>query len=181
MGCRRGAGVAAAFLRRHRFNVRQASSTRTACVYLYGDRNQYFKLATLLTHLGLILFLAGAAMTGAFGFETVLFVGEGQTAPVQPVGTPDNLLIKNLGFQAPQRPDGTFEDFRTDLAVYQDGQQIARRYHPRQRAAHVRRLRLPPEHLRAGGGPRDPRRRRDAGVAGPMILDGPSAASRRAS
>ncbi len=31
--------------------------------HIYGDRNQYLKLATLFTHLGLILFLAGAAVT----------------------------------------------------------------------------------------------------------------------
>ncbi|MFI5254722.1 MAG: cytochrome c biogenesis protein ResB, partial [Candidatus Limnocylindrales bacterium] len=95
--------------------------------FLYGDRNRYFKLATLLTHLGLILFIGGGAVTGAFGFETVLFVAAGQTAPVEPVGTPDNLLVKSLGFEAPQRPDGSFADFRTDLAVYRDGQQIARK------------------------------------------------------
>ena len=56
-----------------------------------------------------------------------MFVGEGQTAPVQPVGTPHNLLVKNIAFEAPRRADGSFEDFRTDLAVYQDGQQIARK------------------------------------------------------
>jgi cytochrome c biogenesis protein len=95
--------------------------------YLYADRNQYFKLATLLTHLGLVLFLAGGAVTAAFGFETVLFVGEGQTAPVAPVGTPHNLLVKNIDFEAPRRPDGSFEDFWTDLAVYQDGAQVARK------------------------------------------------------
>jgi cytochrome c biogenesis protein len=43
------------------------------------------------------------------------------------VGTPHNLLVKNISFEAPRRPDGSFEDFRTDLAVYQDGQQIARK------------------------------------------------------
>jgi len=112
-------------MRKRRFAVRQERD-EAGVVYLYGDRNRYFRLATLLTHLGLILFLAGAAVTGAFGFETVLFVGEGQTAPVEPVGTPGNLLVKNLGFSAPQRPDGSFEDFRTDIAVYRDGQQIAR-------------------------------------------------------
>jgi len=95
--------------------------------FVYGDRNQYFKLATLLTHLGLILFLAGGAITAGLGFETVLFVGEGQTAPVQPVGTEHNLLVKNVSFSAPQRPDGSFIDFSTDLAVYQDGQQVARK------------------------------------------------------
>lgn len=112
-------------LHRHRYATREAADA-DGVAYVYGDRNQYFKLGTLLTHLGLILFLAGAAITGAAGFETVLFVGEGQTAPVMPVGTPGNLLVKNLGFEAPQRPDGSFADFRTDLAVYRDGRQIAR-------------------------------------------------------
>ncbi|MGZ3631074.1 MAG: cytochrome c biogenesis protein ResB [Candidatus Limnocylindrales bacterium] len=116
--------VAAVFRRRH-YAVR-TERDEDGVAYVYGDRNRYFRLATLLTHLGLILFLVGAAVTGAFGFEAVLFVGEGQTAPVQPVGTPGNLLVKNLGFEAPQRADGSFVDFRTDLAVYRDGQEIAR-------------------------------------------------------
>ncbi|MGH2407224.1 MAG: cytochrome c biogenesis protein ResB, partial [Candidatus Limnocylindrales bacterium] len=119
-------------LRRRRYRVRRSEAGAieaqdASARHLYGDRNQYFKLATLLTHLGLILFLAGGGVTGAFGYETVIFVGEGQTAPVEPVGTPDNLLVKNLGFEAPLRPDGSFADFRTDLAVYRDGQQIARK------------------------------------------------------
>jgi len=117
--------VVANVLRGRRFKLRrnEVSGVR----HLYADRNQYFKLATLFTHLGLILFLAGGAITVAFGFETVVFVGEGQTAPVQAVGTPDNLLVKNIHFEAPTRPDGSFEDFRTDLAVYQNGQLIARK------------------------------------------------------
>jgi cytochrome c biogenesis protein len=95
--------------------------------HVYGDRNQYFKMATLFTHLGLILFLAGGAVTAGLGFETVIFVGEGQTAPVQAVGTPGNMLVKNISFEAPTRPDGTFMDFRTDLGVYRDGREIARK------------------------------------------------------
>ncbi len=104
-----------------------AHPPESAVRFVYGDRNQYFKMATLFTHLGLILFLAGGAVTGALGFETVVFVGEGQTAPVQPVGTPNNLLVKNVRFEAPTRPDGSFEDFRTDLAVYQNGREIGRK------------------------------------------------------
>lgn len=119
--------VAKALRARH-FKVRRgATEDGAGATYVYGDRNQYFRMATLLTHLGLILFLIGGAITAGFGFETVVFVGEGQTAPVQPVGTPHNLLVKNISFEAPQRPDGSFEDFRTDLAVYQDGQEIARK------------------------------------------------------
>ena len=96
-------------------------------IYVYGDKNQYFKLATLFTHLGLILFLAGAAVTTALGYETVVFLGEGDTAPVQAVGTPDNLLVKNVHFEAPTDAAGNFTDFRTDLAVYQNGQEVARK------------------------------------------------------
>lgn len=127
----------ARLLRGRHYKVRQASvegSAETSADagaptirYFYGDRNQYLKLATLFTHLGLILFLAGAAITTGLGYETVVFLGEGQTAPVQAVGTPDNLLVKNVHFEAPTRADGSFADFRTDLAVYQNGQEIARK------------------------------------------------------
>jgi cytochrome c biogenesis protein len=120
-------------LRGRHFKVRQetvevaADTLDKPIRHLYGDRNQYLKLATLFTHLGLILFLAGGAVTTAFGYETVVFLGEGQTAPVQAVGTPDNLLVKNIHFDAPRRPDGNFADFTTDLAVYRNGQEVARK------------------------------------------------------
>lgn len=114
-------------LRGKHYKVRRSVAQDGSVAWIYGDRNQYMKMATLLTHLGLILFLAGGAVTAALGFETVIFVGEGQTAPVQPVGTPGNLLVKNISFEAPRRTNGTFEDFRTDLAVYQDGTLIARK------------------------------------------------------
>jgi cytochrome c biogenesis protein len=117
-------------LRGNRYRIRHERVAREAgadVVHVYGDKNQYFKLATLFTHLGLILFLAGAAVTTGLGFETVVFLGEGDSAPVQAVGTPDNLLVKNIHFEAPTRPDGSFADFRTDLAVYQNGEQIARK------------------------------------------------------
>lgn len=115
-----------AVLRRNRFKVREAESDGVA--YLYGDRHQYVKMATLLTHLGLILFLLAGVVTSAFGDEQGLIVTEGDSLTVQPIGTPGLLLVKNLGFEAP----GFFEtgvatDFTTDLAVYQDGAEIARK------------------------------------------------------
>ena len=117
-------------LRGSRYRIRQqhvVQADGSDVVHIYGDKNQYFKLATMFTHLGLILFLAGAAVTTALGYETVVFLGEGDTAPVQVVGTPDNLLVKNVHFEAPTDAQGNFTDFRTDLAVYQNGEQIARK------------------------------------------------------
>ncbi|MEP7360782.1 MAG: cytochrome c biogenesis protein ResB [Chloroflexota bacterium] len=126
-----GADALRQTLRGARYKVREETASdknsATPILHLYGDKNQYMKLATLFTHLGLILFLAGAAVTTGLGFETVVFLGEGQTAPVQSVGTPDNLLVKNIHFDAPTRADGSFADFTTDLAVYQDGTEVARK------------------------------------------------------
>lgn len=115
----------AAFRRRH-FR-RQRVEHADGATYIYGVRNQFQKLATLLTHAGLVLFLAAGALTVAAGFETVVFVGEGETAPVQAVGTPGNLLVKNHAFYAPRHEDGSFADFRTDLSVYRDGEEVTRR------------------------------------------------------
>lgn len=122
-----GADELSTVFKRSRFKVRVERSADGATTWVYGDRNQYFKMATLLTHLGLILFLGGGALTAAIGFETIVFVAKGQTAPVRAVGTPDNLLVKNLEFQAPRNNRGGFADFWTDLAVYQNGEQVARK------------------------------------------------------
>jgi cytochrome c biogenesis protein len=95
--------------------------------YVYGDRNQYSKLATLFTHLGLITFLLAAAVSSRLGDEQGLVVAEGESLTVQPIGTPGLLLVKNLGFEAPGLDTGNATDFTTDLAVYQDGKEIARK------------------------------------------------------
>jgi cytochrome c biogenesis protein len=57
----------------------------------------------------------------------VLFLGNGQSAPIMPAGAPGNLIVKNVAFEAPRRPNGRFADFRTDLAVYRDGVEVARK------------------------------------------------------
>ncbi len=113
-------------LRRSGFHVREETAT-DGTRYVYGDRHQYTKMATLLTHLGLILFLIAAAATARLGDEQGLVVAEGQSLTVQPIGTPGLLLVKNIDFEAPGFDTGHPTDFTTDLAVYQDGHQIARK------------------------------------------------------
>lgn len=117
------AATVAATLRRHRFAVRQAEAN--GVTYLYGDRNRWTKLATLLTHTGLVLFLIAAAATASLGDEQALVVANGDALTVQPIGTPGLMLVRNLGFSAPGLETGHPSDFTTHLAVYQDGRQIA--------------------------------------------------------
>jgi cytochrome c biogenesis protein len=112
-------------LRRHHFRVRTAEAD--GATYVYGDRHRWTKMATLLTHTGLILFLVAAAVTSRLGVEEGLVVPEGQSLTVQPIGTPGLLLVKNFAFTAPGLDTGHPTDFTTDLAVYRDGELIARK------------------------------------------------------
>lgn len=113
-------------LRKHRFAVRQ-TTIEDGTTHVYGDRNRWTKLATLISHLGLVLFLVAAAVTSRLGDEQGLVVAEGETMTVQPIGTPGLLLVRNLGFEAPGFETGTPTDFTTDLEVYQDGTLLARK------------------------------------------------------
>jgi len=113
-------------LRRNRFTIRTAEVD--GLTYLYGDRNRWTRLATLISHLGLILFLVAAAVTSRLGDELGLVVAEGDTLTVQPIGTPGLLLVRNNGFEAPGLfENGMASDFVTDLSVYRDGELLARK------------------------------------------------------
>jgi cytochrome c biogenesis protein len=123
-------GVAAAdvrvALRRQRMRVR--SATVDGVEYLYGDRHRWTKLATLISHLGLILFLIAGVVTWRLGDEQGLIVAEGDTLVVQPIGTPGLLSVKNYDFEAPGFLEtGQATDFTTDLGVFKDGEEIARK------------------------------------------------------
>ena len=121
-----GAADVRSALRGQRFHVREAEVDGVR--YLYGDRNRWTKLATLATHLGLILFLVAAVVTWRFGDEQGLVIAEGDSLTVQPIGTPDLLVVKNYDFEAPGfAQTGQASDFTTDLGVFQNGQEVARK------------------------------------------------------
>lgn len=63
------AAVAAAF-RRHRFTIRQETGP-DGLAYVYGDRHRWTKLATLISHLGLILFLVAGLVTARLATSRV--------------------------------------------------------------------------------------------------------------
>jgi cytochrome c biogenesis protein len=113
-------------LRDHGFSVREAAEA-DGSRFVYGDRNRWTKLATLISHHGLILFLVAGLVTARLGDEQGLVVAEGDTLTVQPIGTPGLLLVKNLGFDAPGLETGVPSDFTTDLEVYRDGELLARK------------------------------------------------------
>ena len=115
-----------AALRRARFRIREETAS-DGTRYLYGDRHQYVKMATLISHAGLVGFLVAAGVTSRFGFEAGILLPIGQAVPIDSIGTSDLVSVKNLAFDAPRDAAGRFTDFATDLAVYQDGREIARK------------------------------------------------------
>jgi len=115
-----------AALRRARFRVRDVRAD-DGTRYLYGDRHQYVKMATLISHAGLVGFLLAAAVTSRFGFESGILLPVGQAVPVESIGSANLISVKNLAFEAPRDATGRFTDFTTDLAVYQGGREIARK------------------------------------------------------
>ena len=98
---RRRPTACAAVLRRHRFKVREATA-EDGPTYLYGDRHQYTKMATLLTHTGPGP-VPGRRGRDRRGWATSRgwSCPEGESLTVQPIGTPGLLLVKNLDFEAP--------------------------------------------------------------------------------
>ena len=151
-----------------------AARPSTASVYLYGDRNRWVKLATLLTHTGLVLFLVAAAITSRFGDEQGLVVAEGESLTVQPIGTPGPAPgpqpgVRGAGVRRDRQGDRLHDPPRG-----LPGREADRRQDdPRQRPARGRGLHLPPERVRPGARCRDPRRGRQAALDGPDPDDRP--------
>jgi cytochrome c biogenesis protein len=112
-------------LRRRRFRV--TASTEGDATYVFADRYPWAQFATFVSHLALILFLAGGFVTVITAREQQVLVAEGETPlPVFPIDDPDHMQI------AVEDAIGEFDatgfplDFRTYLVVYRNGEEVAR-------------------------------------------------------
>lgn len=113
-------------LRRRRYRV--VTTEEDGTIYLFADRFSWAQMATFISHLALILFLAGGLVTVATSREQQIFVAEGGAggAPVFAPTDPDHMQV------VVEDAVGTFDDsgfpldFRTKLVVYQGGLEVAR-------------------------------------------------------
>lgn len=112
-------------LRRRRFRV---STTREGdSTYVFADRYPWAQFATFISHLALILFLAGGFVTVLTSREQQVLIGEGETPlPVFAVDDPDHMQIAVEDAVGEFDASGFPLDFRTELVVYQDGEEVAR-------------------------------------------------------
>ena len=113
-------------LRREGYRVRLEAIGGTT--HLFGERNRFAPLASIASHASLVLIVVGMGfVTPRFGYEAALKVpiGEGR-----PTGFPDDsqtVLVQNEDFVANFDEAGAPLDYRTTLAVYRNGAQIARK------------------------------------------------------
>jgi cytochrome c biogenesis protein ResB len=109
-------------LRRHRYRVDRTQEGETT--YLFADRYGWAQLGTFVSHLALILFIAGALVSKFTGFSQDLFVGEGTTAPVFAVSNPNQMQVRVVDTVARFDSQGRPLDYRSELAIYKGGEEV---------------------------------------------------------
>ena len=92
---------------------------------VHGDRFRRSYRFTLVMHTGLVLLIAGAALSGALGYTQGILLTNGEALPVGKIGSAGGLVVENRAFSAPRTESGAFADFTTELALYRDGAQVA--------------------------------------------------------
>lgn len=95
-------------------------------VYLFADKFAWAQYGTFISHLALILFLAGAVVTKLVGFSSEITIPEGRTAPVFATIHPGQMQVENLRAGENTNAQGQVIRYFSELAVYKNGQQICR-------------------------------------------------------
>jgi cytochrome c biogenesis protein len=112
-------------LRRRHYKVRLEKEGGS--VFLFADRFPWAQLATFVSHLALILFLAGGLVTVMTAREYQVFAAEGESgAPVFATDDPDHMQVYVEDAIGRFDETGFPLDYRTYLTVYQGGVEVAR-------------------------------------------------------
>lgn len=109
-------------LRRMRFRIERTDEA--GATYVFADRYPWTQLATFVSHLALILFIAGGLVTALTGFTSDAFAGEGTTVPVFAVKDPNQLQVRVDDAVGVFGEKGNALDFRTHLTIFQNGEEV---------------------------------------------------------
>jgi cytochrome c biogenesis protein len=97
------------------------SQTSGNVLYLRGERNRLASLATLVTHLALLLLLLGTILSSGFGWREVLTIGPGEMVGV---GHGSRLALRNDGFTIARYSDGSVAAYQAQVAVIAGDQEL---------------------------------------------------------
>lgn len=117
---RQAAAAVAGALKRRGYRVRQEAVEGS--VYLAADKNRFFRLGTYLSHLSIILLIAGFVLGSYLGFrEQNFMVPEGST---RAIGYGSGLTLQLDSFVDEYYPDGPPKDYRSQVVLYKDGKEV---------------------------------------------------------
>ena len=110
-----------AALRRRRYRVQVERDGER--LYLRADRHRLPRLGTLLTHIGLMCLLLGAAVGGLWGWRAPALVV--QSGAVTAVGHDTGVALRCERFEIMRYADGTPRNYRADLTLLaEDGERL---------------------------------------------------------
>lgn len=107
-----------------RARYRVVTQTDEGAVALYADRYRLSRFGTYLSHLSLVLILAGTVIGGLWGFHDDEFIiPEGTT---RDVGRGTGLSVELVEFTDEYDVQGPPKDFRSEIVIYKDGAEVKR-------------------------------------------------------
>lgn len=107
-------------LRQHGYRVRVENDKDHT--YIAADKNRYFRLGTYVSHLSLILLVLAYILGSYLGFRNLDFtIAEGET---REIGYNTGLAVKLISFVDEYYPDNTPKDYRSEVILYENGQEV---------------------------------------------------------
>ena len=91
-------------------------------MFLCGKRNRLAALATLLTHLAVLLLALGTLLSAWYGWRAEVTVGPDETAAI---GHGSGLALRQEGFAISRYPDGSAAEYEARVSVIEDGAAVA--------------------------------------------------------
>jgi len=97
---------------------------------VFSERGRISRLGVYVTHLSVIVILAGALIGSLFGFEAFVSVIEGDTINTvflrDGLNTPKTLdfAVRCNNFDISLYPNGMVKDYTSDLSVFKDGREV---------------------------------------------------------
>jgi cytochrome c biogenesis protein len=103
---------------------RVSTEAEAGSVALYADRNRFSRFGTFVSHLSLVMILAGTVVGGMWGVSDPEFiVPEGMT---RDVGLGTDLSVRLEHFTDEYYVEGPPKDFRSEIVIFKDGEEVKR-------------------------------------------------------
>ena len=111
-------------LRSRRYRVSRVHESDTA-TELFAERYAWSQYGTFLSHLALLILLAGGVLTGLAGFQRTVAIAEARpAAPLFDDPGPDQIFVQMLDAHRGEDAAGNVIDFHSDLLIRRGAEEV---------------------------------------------------------